>query len=267
MSATKTGVIKFTLKYSEQIKDFYGGSGYVIVKKCIQPTQIKRIFNEIETIVNVEAKRHLARKSQLHKPFDSSLTALFSLGKEYRSQLYQVFQSMMSLYEIGASEQLQTIARILDVKCPNLRNVALRIDIPNEDKFLQPLHQDVRGMRSEDAINFWIPLQAVGVENGTLSVYPGSHKLNAIQCGETNASGYQVIRESQIRGFRRTYCEIDAGDVLVFHPYMVHGSNRNRSQSVRWTITVRYDDATAMAWMITGQNPYRVLDIQQSLVG
>jgi ectoine hydroxylase-related dioxygenase (phytanoyl-CoA dioxygenase family) len=120
-------------------------------------------------------------------------------------------------------------------------------------------------MRSEEAINFWIPLRDVDVANGALSVYPGSHKLNAIQCEETSASGYQVIRESQIRGFQGTFCEIDAGDVLVFHPYMVHGSNRNRSEHIRWTVTVRYDDATEMPWLITGQNPYRVLDIQQSL--
>lgn len=264
MSERKKGVFKLSLNYSEEIKDFYERSGYAILEKCIQPTQIKRILNEIETISNAEAKRHLVKKSKSDKRVDSSLTALFSLGKEYRSEVYHVFQSMISLYELGASEQLQSIARILGLKCPNLRNVALRIDIPNEDKFLQPLHQDVRGMRSENAINFWIPLHDVDVENGALCVYPGSHRLNAIQCEERNAGGYQVIRESQIRGFHKASCEIEAGDVLVFHPYTVHASNRNRSKRIRWTVTVRYDDATEMAWMITGQNPYRILDIQQA---
>ncbi|HNJ05307.1 MAG: hypothetical protein K1X70_17975 [Leptospirales bacterium] len=59
----------------------------------------------------------------------------------------------------------------MNLKYPILRNQAIRIDFAEEPQYLQGIHQDVRGMRSANCLNFWIALREVNESKGTLSVF------------------------------------------------------------------------------------------------
>lgn len=240
--------------------DFYRSEGYVVLEKAMSLRRIEKLRSEIGMLLSCEAHRYLPESLEREPQcFDEWLIPLFHLNNGYRTQLYQLLQCAVSLHEIAVSEVLQEIAKNLGCFCPSLRNVALRIDIPHEDRFLQPLHQDMNAMRSENAVNFWIPFQAVTVANGALTLFPQSHKMGPLGYTERDPSGYFVIEENRLRGLDRTHCTISAGDVLVFDPFLVHGSAPNRSDRIRWTAISRYDNALAMNWMIHGENPFQQL--------
>ena len=73
-------------------------------------------------------------------------------------------------------------------------------------------------------------------EMGCLRVYPGTHKL-----GRLDQSGGQfeneVLAKYPLEG--ATPVEVEAGDVVFFHYFTIHGSMPNRSNSIRKTVLVQ----------------------------
>jgi ectoine hydroxylase-related dioxygenase (phytanoyl-CoA dioxygenase family) len=116
-------------------------------------------------------------------------------------------------------------------------------------------------MRTENCLNFWIPLQSVIPENGALRVFSGSHEIGPVHAEEKelNKDGYESIPLEIVEDYPEIHCTIDPTDVVVFHPYLVHGSETNRSDQIRWTVIVRYDDVSKMDWLIDGANPHAEL--------
>jgi len=116
---------------------------------------------------------------------------------------------------------------------------------PNVDG-RHPLHQDLLyfPFRPADKIvASWTALERVTKENGCLVVVPGSHRgellehenpdweyLNAAYFG---AKGVDASTA-------RLHLEMEPGDTVFFHPILLHGSGRNRTQGFRRAISAHY---------------------------
>ena len=111
-----------------------------------------------------------------------------------------------------------------------------------------PLHQDLRyfSMRPASAIvAVWTAMLPTSRDNGCLAVIPGSHKEGPLTHGTPDwdyvNSGFfgtdDVDRE------RRQHVAMAPGDTLLFHPLLVHGSGRNRTDEFRRAISVHYASA------------------------
>jgi ectoine hydroxylase-related dioxygenase (phytanoyl-CoA dioxygenase family) len=102
-----------------------------------------------------------------------------------------------------------------------------------------PMHQDYgyfphRGVSMTAAI---LHLDNASDEKGCVRVYPGSHKLGPLP---TIGQDHHVDAERfSLSG--ATPIEAEAGDLLVFNYFTVHGSGLNRSQEARttWLVQVR----------------------------
>ena len=108
-----------------------------------------------------------------------------------------------------------------------------------------PLHQDLRyfTLRPEDgSIAAWTALDATNRENGCLSVIPASHRKGLHEHGEPDWPefnfGFFAARGVDLE--KRQHIEMQAGDTLLFHPLLVHGSGRNRSTGFRRAISTHY---------------------------
>ena len=44
--------------------------------------------------------------------------------------------------------------------------------------------------------------------------------------------------------FERSHVEMESGDTLLFHPLLIHGSGRNRSNEFRRSISVHFASAS-----------------------
>ncbi len=94
-------------------------------------------------------------------------------------------------------------------------------------------------------LTVWAPLTDVfpGVTGG-LRIVPGSHRHGFLphQRFEQPAAYWGVCDQE---GFveRSIEPELRKGDVLVFHPLLVHGSTPKRDESIRWTVVARLNSA------------------------
>lgn len=130
---------------------------------------------------------------------------------------------------------------------PNIKTVHnMLINKPPGVDGRHPLHQDLLYFPFRPADNIvatWTAMERVNRENGCLAVIPGSHKGGLLEHGnlpdgENINLAYFGAKNIDIE--QRVHLEMDAGDVLFFHPVLLHGSGRNLSRGCRRAISAHY---------------------------
>ena len=108
-----------------------------------------------------------------------------------------------------------------------------------------PLHQDLRYFRlrpPEGIVAAWTALAPCTRETGCLAVVPGSHLGGLRPHGDpdwdyVNHAFYGI---DGVDRERRVHIEMQPGDTLFFHPLLIHGSGRNRSEGFRRAISAHF---------------------------
>ncbi len=131
------------------------------------------------------------------------------------------------------------------------RSCTLRYTVPNDETHGSPPHQDHVYIRhTTDFRTFWIPLMEIDRDMGGLAVAEGSHKLGLREHVEQDVYSYVL------KGRKQKGVELDAiaepwvtatyhpGDVLVFHPHLLHWGTPNRSDRIRLSVDVRVQPAS-----------------------
>ncbi len=96
----------------------------------------------------------------------------------------------------------------------------------------QALHQDNLFLQAfpETCVAVWIAIDDADGENGGLAVVPGSHQLELICPDEADpATSFTSLAVSLPEGLAIVQTELAAGDALVFHGSLIHGSQPNTS--------------------------------------
>lgn len=119
---------------------------------------------------------------------------------------------------------------------------------PNVDG-RHPLHQDIIYFPyrpGDKIVGTWTALERATKENGCLVGVPGTHTLEIlahenpdwdnVNFGYFSAQGVGADE-------RRVHFEMEPGDTVLFHPHLLHGSGRNRTQGFRRSILTHYADA------------------------
>ena len=108
-----------------------------------------------------------------------------------------------------------------------------------------PLHQDLRYFRLRPAdgiVGVWTALTETNPRNGCLAVIPGSHRGGLLTHGEPDwphlNAGFFGVQDLDLS--RRKHVPMAAGDTLLFHPLLIHGSGRNRSDACRRAVSAHY---------------------------
>lgn len=110
-------------------------------------------------------------------------------------------------------------------------------------------HQDYgywyhNGCLRPDLLSCMIALDRSDRDNGCLQIVRGSHKLGRIDHTPLTQGQNEVdpARMKHILArYPVEYCELDPGDVLIFHSNAIHRSDANRSPNRRWTLLVCYN--------------------------
>lgn len=112
-----------------------------------------------------------------------------------------------------------------------------------------PLHQDLRYFRIRPAskiVAAWTALNPTTRANGCLAIIPGSHRAALHAHGNPEwdyvNAGFFAIEDIDLNA--RVHVEMARGDTLLFHPLLVHGSGRNRSNGFRRAISTHYAAAS-----------------------
>ena len=110
-------------------------------------------------------------------------------------------------------------------------------------------HQDYgywyhNGCLRPDMLSIMIGLDRANRENGCLQIATGSHRLGRIDHTPLSPTQNEVDPRRMPHILEKCpieYCELEAGDALVFHCNAIHRSDANRSPNRRWTLLICYN--------------------------
>ncbi|MCY3884405.1 MAG: phytanoyl-CoA dioxygenase family protein [Gammaproteobacteria bacterium] len=119
---------------------------------------------------------------------------------------------------------------------------------PPEVDGRHPLHQDLRYFRirpPEGIVAVWTAISPTSRANGCLAVVPESHKLGLLghEMPDWEYVNYKFYGISKTLSSSPVHIEMNPGDTILFHPLLVHGSGRNRTNDFRRTISAHYASA------------------------
>jgi hypothetical protein len=178
--------------------------------------------------------------------------------------IYRACRHLLSLYQLVSNEKMLSMAgRLMDTETINvLSYVGIRIDVPSEEKYLFPWHQDYPYTQgSMDGLVFWLPFFDVPVGHGNIQLIPGSHrdglrKVKLVDPENKGGSGAHTLEIEDMEScheFELFEAEVKAGDALVFSTLTLHKSTPSQSSSIRWTSQIRYgnfsnEDSVRRGW-------------------
>ena len=118
--------------------------------------------------------------------------------------------------------------------------------LPHQERTEVPWHQDVAFLDPDalqvPMINVWIPLVDTTIRNGCLTVLAGSHRTGVHLHGRLPEYPNAGILDGHVPDGRAVACEVGRGGFVLFHNRTVHSTFPNRSETVRWTLDIRYSN-------------------------
>lgn len=125
----------------------------------------------------------------------------------------------------------------------------IRPKAPGLTKGAVPWHQDSGYLMGhcdrEMIITCWIPLVDADIENGCLYVIPEAHKHGILQHHTGGSAGYLVINDEDLPPNAKPIpVPVPKGGVLIMTNLTPHASFMNNSDHVRWSIDLRYQNAS-----------------------
>ncbi|CAH0403452.1 unnamed protein product [Chilo suppressalis] len=110
-----------------------------------------------------------------------------------------------------------------------------------------PPHQDLYYFPFRPAdkiIASWTAIDVVTYENGCLYVVPGSHKQQKLYAHDytsiDNKMYHGILDPTAALETDRVHLEMNPGDTVFFHPYLIHGSRPNVSKNYRKSISCHF---------------------------
>ena len=229
---------------SDEMLESYWENGFVVVPELISQAQlepwIERLSDIVEGRVEPAEGMLVMKDVMVAKGAISPDTRLEAIAKiqDYEKDpvldTYTTHPAVLDCVERFVGHDVQTIHTMLINKPPNVDG-------------RHPLHQDLLyfPFRPADRIvATWTALERVTVENGCLVAIPGTHRgellrhenpeweyLNGGYFGAANVD--ELMKE-------RVHLEMEPGDTVFFHPLLLHGSGRNRTQGFRRAISAHY---------------------------
>ena len=197
----------------------------------------------------------LRRAASTVDRFDRGLDLLVAADRARVGRLYTAVRKLPSVYGLITAPRVWAVMRqLMATRLPGIypSGTGVRMDHPGEDTYLSPWHQEYPyNLTSDNAVTLWLPLVDVDEVNGCLRLVPGSHRLGALPVRvhdalNTRRNANETLEIDGLEAILARHAALAvpaaAGDALVFHTFLLHRSQPNRSQATRWTLQARYFD-------------------------
>ncbi len=225
--------------------EFYWEQGYTVRRGLVPQADLDRWLARLDDIVHERVpkpegmlvmKDVMVAKGKVRP--GSRLEAIAKIQDYEKDPVldgYTTHPRILDAIECIIGREVQTIHTMLINKPPNVDG-------------RHPLHQDLLyfPFRPADRIvASWTALERVTKEKGCLVVVPGSHRgelrshENPPEIDDLNMGYFGAVDVGeQIE--QRLHLEMEPGDTVFFHPVLLHGSGRNRTQHFRRAISAHY---------------------------
>lgn len=240
----------------EQIEQF-GRDGLLILKGFYDlETEILPIQKGIHDILGLIIRQKnlgILQKEFTPCDFDSAFLDIIRDNRKSGGIVYDAIKQIPAFVRLLSStknEELFCALRRTDTAGLCGQGHGIRIDIPGEDQYRAPWHQDYTAqLRSLDGIVFWSPLVPMTEDMGPVQFCVGSHNLGpqAITMSDpenpdkTGAYAMRIANEKKIISDHETIAPVtEPGDLVLIDFLTVHSSGHNVSDRARWSMQMRY---------------------------
>ena len=225
----------------------YERNGFVIVPGVLPDHDLEPVRRVIASQVDREAHKMLQSGAidelYVDVPFERRLYEVYKgIKRESGNWNQEVFGR--ELYDFGTHPAILDLAEsLLGPEIQFNGDFWVRSKLPNETASTYPWHQDsgyyADGTEQHHILSMWIPLVDVDENNGCMQMMPGSHKWGLLPKMDDGDGHLKPREDIEQRGQAVTGI-MKAGDVMAFHNLTFHRSTMNRSNSIRWSIDLRY---------------------------
>ena len=197
---------------SNQLKQ-YEDEGFVSPINIFSQDETKEIRNEIELIENKipgELEKSGRYNAHLISPLLDEVT--------HNSKILDAVQSLIG-------ENILVCGTTLFIKNPN-------------EKGFVSYHQDAKyiGLEPHNWVTAWVAITDSNEKNGCMRMWSGSHKDNLRDHDQKFNEGNLLTRGQTVKDVPRdktTPLVLEAGQMSLHHPTVVHGSDLNKSNDRR----------------------------------
>ena len=252
---------KILSKLNQQQVDAFLHDGYLVIEETFPAGDLEPLIDEFTEAVDRNANRAMAEglvnALHEHEPFETRLARLVESSPGHAAADDQgsiLFEGLRGKHKSPAMFALLTHPHLLDIVEAYIGPEILahpqfnvRAKLPNQDRSVVPWHQDL-GYLDQDAaetfmVNFWVPLVDSDKENGCLEVIPGSHLSYIDHVGDLGPAGnFKGIPDDALPPAAPVCCPVPRGGVLLLQHRTIHRSVSNVSNTVRWSLDIRYSD-------------------------
>lgn len=234
-------------KLSQDTVNDYERDGFVIVRGLLQDSDLDPVRRVIASQVDREARvlKNAGVIADLFEdaPFERRIYEVYKNIKRNSGNWNQEVFSR-ELYDFGTHPAILDLVELL--LGPEIQfngDYFVRSKLPNETRSTYPWHQDSGyygdGTEQAHLLSLWIPLVDVDEVNGCMKMMPGSHKWGLLSAMD-DGDGHLKPREDIEKRGQSVPAVMNAGDVIAFHNLTFHRSTMNSSDSIRWSIDLRY---------------------------
>jgi hypothetical protein len=242
---------------SQSDVDRYFSDGFLIVEDLFTRAELQPVMDEIDSIVDDLARRlkSAGKITNIHadKGFYERLTAL---EKDHKGAAVLVHINGWlgpQLARLWSSPRLLDIIEQFigpDIAGHPVWNI--RSKTPDTRLMTVPWHQDTAyldpGAETTLQPTAWIPFLDANAVNGGLQVLRGGHRAGSVarhrlesSVGDSK-SWYLYIDEADLPPGEVVTCEMKLGSVLFLNQLIPHRSLENRSDKIRWSVDLRWQD-------------------------
>jgi ectoine hydroxylase-related dioxygenase (phytanoyl-CoA dioxygenase family) len=225
-----------------QLRAEYDEQGFVVARGLLDPSLVDNCLDELRAFLADQAAK-MGRTSS--DDLDALIRSVMVPGTPERSFIYDNARCLASVRHLEARPEIQETLHELGLELPICFEIpSIRFDFPEESEFLTKAHQDVRSIRSSRCITIWTPLRRADAEHGTVSVYPGTHRLGlvdfAVGAEENVKVGDDYLAADPVP------VEAGPGDVVFMNSFVIHESHPNSSDKIKLNVQAFYNDALGM---------------------
>ncbi|KAM7322515.1 hypothetical protein ACRRTK_018020 [Alexandromys fortis] len=245
-------------------RQFYEENGFLVIKKLVSDEDIERFRAEFERIC----------RKEVDTPGMTVMrdVAIAKLNCELSEKVVSKVQDFQENKELFRYSSLPEVLKY--VECftgPNIMAVhTMLINKPSDTgkkTSRHPLHQDLHYFPfrpSDRIVCAWTAMEHIDRNNGCLVVLPGTHKGPLKPHGYPKWEGgvnkmYHGILDYK-QDNNRVHLVMEKGDTVFFHPLLIHGSGRNKTQGFRKAISCHYASSDCHYINIKGTSQENIED-------
>lgn len=206
----------FNLTDFEGIKKNIDDKGYAIIKDVFSSEEIQKCKDRLLDILHY-----------IHPEKISDLNTKYFQVKNYNMKLkgnfFDMLQHEVSVLKLLNKEKVINIVRkYFKSEVVFSGRPTIHIHDSDNERYLEP-HQETNQF-ARDFILFWSPIHDANLEQGSISVYEGSHKKGYYKHTAENSLGSSHVDKEIYEKFDMKVLDVKAGSAVLLHSATIHGT-------------------------------------------